>query len=85
MTVAEDKAFSDGVNKFKGKLTDAQIDSLAGKTLTPAIDHDFAEPDWVWSDEYTQAINGCVRLVINAYFDAEVLRPEAFVFGKTRA
>lgn len=36
-------------------------------------------------DEYTQAINGCVRLVINAYFDAEVLRPEAFVFGKTRA
>ena len=55
VTVAEDKAFSDGVNKFKGKLTDAQIDSLAGKTLTPAIDHDFAEPDWVWSDEYTQA------------------------------
>lgn len=36
-------------------------------------------------DEYTQAINGCVRLVINAYFDAEVLRPNAFVFGKTRA
>lgn len=36
-------------------------------------------------DEYTQAVNGCVRLVINAYFDAEVLRPEAFVFGKTRA
>lgn len=36
-------------------------------------------------DEYTQAVNGCVRLVINAYFDAVVLRPEAFVFGKTRA
>lgn len=36
-------------------------------------------------DEYTQAVNGCVRLVVNAYFDAEVLRPEAFVFGKTRA
>lgn len=36
-------------------------------------------------DEYSQAINGCVRLVINAYFDAKVLRPEAFVFGKTRA
>lgn len=36
-------------------------------------------------DEYSQAVNGCVRLVINAYFDAQVLRPEAFVFGKTRA
>lgn len=33
-------------------------------------------------DEYTQAVNGCVRLVINAYFDAAVLRPEAFAFGK---
>lgn len=34
-------------------------------------------------DPYTQAVNGCVRLVINAYFDAKVLRPEAFAFGKT--
>ena len=32
-------------------------------------------------DQYTQAVNGCVRLVINAYFDAKVLRPEAFKFG----
>lgn len=35
-------------------------------------------------DEYTQAVNGCVRLVVNAYFDAKVLRDEAFVFGDTR-
>lgn len=35
-------------------------------------------------DEYTQAVNGCIRLVVNAYFDAKILRPEAFVFGKTR-
>ena len=34
-------------------------------------------------DEYTQAVNGCVRLVINAYFDAKVLRSEAFAFGQT--
>jgi len=33
-------------------------------------------------DQYTQAVNGCIRLVINAYFDAVVLRPEAFAFGK---
>ena len=36
-------------------------------------------------DPYTQAVNGCVRLVINAYFDAKILRPEAFAFGKTTA
>lgn len=34
-------------------------------------------------DPYTQAVNGCVRLVINAYFDAKILRAEAFTFGKT--
>lgn len=36
-------------------------------------------------DNYTQATKGCVRLVINAYFDAAVLRPEAFKFGKVSA
>jgi HK97 family phage major capsid protein len=30
-------------------------------------------------DPYTQASKGMVRLVINAYFDAKVVRPEAFV------
>ena len=32
-------------------------------------------------DPYTKAAQGQVRLVINAYFDAKVLRPEAFAFG----
>lgn len=32
-------------------------------------------------DLYTQAANGCIRLVINAFFDAVILRPEAFKFG----
>ena len=32
-------------------------------------------------DQYTQAVNGCIRLVINAYFDAKILRPEAFKYG----
>ena len=36
-------------------------------------------------DEFTQAINGCVRLIINAFFDAKVLREIAFAYGKTRA
>ena len=29
-------------------------------------------------DPYTQATKGCVRLVINAFFDCKVLRKEAF-------
>ena len=36
-------------------------------------------------DPYTKAGDGQVRLVINAFFDAKVLRPEAIVFGKTGA
>ena len=33
-------------------------------------------------DPYTQASNGKVRLVINAFFDAKVIRPEAIVLAK---
>ena len=33
-------------------------------------------------DSYSQAVNGCVRLVINSYWDAQAIRPEAFQFGK---
>lgn len=33
-------------------------------------------------DPYSKATEGCVRLVINAYFDAKVLRQEAIVTGK---
>ena len=36
-------------------------------------------------DQYTQAVNGCIRLVINAFFDAVILRPEAFKFGTVGA
>ena len=35
-------------------------------------------------DEYTQAVNGCIRLVINAYFDEIVTRPEAVMLGKVK-
>ena len=33
-------------------------------------------------DEYTQAVNGCIRLVINAYFDAVIVRDSAIAFGE---
>lgn len=32
-------------------------------------------------DPYTKAADGQIRLVINAFFDAKVLRPEAFAYG----
>ena len=34
-------------------------------------------------DPYTKAADGQIRLVINAFFDAKVLRPNAFGFGDT--
>ena len=34
-------------------------------------------------DPYTQAKNGMIVLVVNAYFDAQVIRPEAFGFATT--
>ena len=35
-------------------------------------------------DPYTTAINGCVRLIINAYFDWVKVRPEALAYGKIK-
>ena len=32
-------------------------------------------------DNYTQAVNGMIRLVVNAYFDAALIRPGAFQYG----
>lgn len=32
-------------------------------------------------DSVTQSTSGCVRLVINSYFDSVVIRPEAIAFG----
>lgn len=54
---------------------------------------DFAYGDWSnllvasWSDiditvdEYSQAVNACIRLVVNAYFDAIIARDNAITFG----
>lgn len=54
---------------------------------------DFAYGDWsnllvgswgdieITVDEYTQAVNGCIRLVVNAFFDATIARDNAIAFG----
>ena len=56
--------------------------------------YDFAYGDWsslilgswgdieITVDEYTQAVNGCIRLVVNAFFDATIARENAIAFGK---
>jgi hypothetical protein len=61
--------------------------NVAGKNLVYGNFNYLAIGSWgdidITLDEYTQAVNGCVRLVINAYFDAVILRPEAFAYGVT--
>lgn len=63
--------------------------NVAGKKVVYGNWNYLAVGSWgdidITLDEYTQAVNGCIRLVINAYFDAVILRDEAFVFGKTEA
>jgi HK97 family phage major capsid protein len=63
--------------------------NVAGKNFVYGDFSNIAVGSWgdieITIDEYTQAVNGCVRLVINAYFDEVILRPEALAFGKTSA
>lgn len=70
------------------------IDGTAVLNTSNVADKNIAYGDWSnlaigqWGaidltvDPYTKAAAGQVRLVINAYFDAVVLRPEAIVVGK---
>lgn len=37
------------------------------------------------NDVYTQAANGCIRLVVNLYVDAQIARPECLTAGKIGA
>ena len=63
--------------------------NVAGKNFVYGDFSNIAVGSWgdieITIDEYTQAVNGCVRLVINAYFDEVILRPEGLAFGKTSA
>ena len=57
--------------------------AVAGKGIVFGNFSDLVIGQWggidLTIDPYTQAANGKVRLVINAYFDAKVRRPEAIV------
>lgn len=74
-----------------------EIDGTPAYSTTHVAANQFVYGDWSnlaigqWGaidlvvDNYTQAVKGCVRLVVNAYFDAKVLRDAAFAYGKTVA
>lgn len=74
-----------------------EIDGTPAYSTTHVSGHNFIYGDFSnlaigqWGsidlvvDPYSQAVNGCVRLVVNAYFDAKVLRASAFAYGKTVA
>lgn len=61
--------------------------NIAGKNFVYGNFSNIAIGSWgdidITIDEYTQSVNGCIRLVISAYFDEVILRDEAFAFGKT--
>ena len=70
-----------------------QIDGTPVLNTSHVAGKNFAYGDWsnlaigqfgavdLLIDPYTKAAHGMIRIVINAYFDAKVLRPEAFVTG----
>ena len=74
-------------------MENGQIDGTQVLNTSHVSGKKFAYGDWsnlaigqfgaidLTVDSYSQATKGVVRLVINAFFDAKVLRPEAFVTG----
>lgn len=70
-----------------------QIDGTPVLNTSHVAGKNFAYGDWsnlaigqfgavdLLVDPYTKASSGQIRIIINAYFDAKVLRPEAFVTG----
>ncbi|MBR0413452.1 MAG: hypothetical protein IJI67_00080 [Clostridia bacterium] len=55
-SVVANQAFCDeNGNVYKGTLSAEQVSALQGKTLMPYVEHNYAEPEWVWLDEYTNA------------------------------
>ena len=56
-TVDTDRPFRDeSGNIYTGTLSTEQVATLKAKTLTPYLEHDYGEPEWVWTDEYKNAV-----------------------------
>lgn len=85
-----------GTNATGMIMENDAIDGTATETTTHMAADNIAYGDWSnlyigqWGgidltvDNYTQATKGCVRLVINAFFDYKVVRNGAIVLGKIK-
>ena len=85
-----------GTNATGMIMENDAIDGTAAETTTHMATDSMAYGDWSnlyigqWGgidltvDNNTQAIKGCVRLVINAFFDYKVVRDGAIVLGKIK-
>lgn len=85
-----------GTNATGMIMENDAIDGTAAETTTHMATDNLAYGDWSnlyigqWGgidltvDNYTQATKGCVRLVINAFFDYKVVRDGAIVLGKIK-
>lgn len=85
-----------GTNATGMIMENDAIDGTAAETTTHMATDNMAYGDWSnlyigqWGgidltvDNNTQAIKGCVRLVINAFFDYKVVRDGAIVLGKIK-
>ena len=85
-----------GTNATGMILENDAIDGTPAETTTHMKEDTIAYGDWnnlyigQWGgidltvDNYTQATKGCVRLVINAFFDYKVVRDGAIVLGKIK-
>ena len=85
-----------GTNATGMIMENDAIDGTPAETTTHMKEDTLAYGDWnnlyigQWGgidltvDNYTQATKGCVRLVINAFFDYKVVREGAIVLGKIK-
>lgn len=82
-----------GTNATGMVFESGEVDGTPALVTTNMATKTFAVGDWSnlaigqWSsvdltvDPFSQAANGVVRIVINAFFDAKVLREDAFAYG----
>ncbi len=77
-----------GTNATGMILENDAIDGTPAEVTTHMKDDTIAYGQWggidLTVDNYTQATKGCVRLVINAFFDYKVVRDGAIVLGKIK-
>jgi len=87
------RAMSKGTKSTQLVYEDGEVDGVKAFNTSNVAGKNFIVGDWSnlvigsWgnidlvTDTVTQAVNGAVRLVVNAFFDAKILRTGAFKAG----